>query len=315
MSSDGMTTSKLIQSIENRSHVPVNQDTFTKFRFLDFATEEMRLTLTPFIMLANEDYFLFEIEVPFVNGQLEYPIPSRAAGVKLKDLQLKDSSGNYRELTRITIGDRFGNEYGQAFYYLNQFYIKNNKVVFLGNNNINYSNYKLVFVIYIRPSQLVLEDRVGVISSINRSNNTIVVDQIPEVFTTQQTYDFYKASSPFNVVKIDFNVLSLNTTTNTITVESIPDEIDVGDHISLSNEASIPQVPEEFHAMLAQMVACRLMESQGDTEGLRNAMTKLQQMKDDSGYLIDNRVTNAPKKVRNRFGFLRNPFGRFYYRR
>lgn len=314
MSSDGMTTSQLIQSIENRSHVPVNQDTFTKQRFLDFATEELRLAMAPLIMQANEDYFLFEVKVPFVNGQLEYPIPSRAAGTKLKDLQLIDSGGNYRELTRISIGDRFGTEYGQSFYYLNQFYLKNNKVVFLGNNNINYDSYTLAFIIYIRPSKLVMEDRVGVISSINRSNNSIVVDQIPEVFTTSQTYDFYKASSPFSVLKIDFNVLSLNTTTNTITVASIPEELNVGDHISLSNEASIPQIPEEFHVMLAQMVACRLLESQGDTEGLKNAMVKLEQMKNDGGYLINNRVTNAPKKVRNRFGFLRNPFGRLYRR-
>jgi hypothetical protein len=311
MSNDAMTSKKLIESVENRSHVPVNQSTFTAQKFLDFATEELRLSLIPFILSMNEDYMLYEIEVDMEEGKKEYTIPSRGTGVKLKDLQVKDSNGNYREMTRISIGERFTDDYGDYYYNLSRFYIKNNKVVLLGNPQ---PGYKLVFIVYIKPSTLVTEDRVGIISGINTTNNTIVVDQIPEVFTTSEKYDLYKASSPYNVLKIDFNIVSLNVTTNSITLSEIPDGLEIGDHISLANESIIPQVPEELHVMLAQMVTCRVMESQGDTEGLRNAMAKLQSMKDEGGLIIDNRVTDAPRKVKNRHGFLRNPFGRYNYR-
>lgn len=300
---DAMTSKKLIESVGNRSHVPVNQSTFTEEKFLDFATEELRLSLIPFILAMNEDYMLFEIETPLVANKREYEIPNRATGVKLKDLQLKNPSGNYRELTRTTIGERFTSDQSDYSGSLSKFYIKNNKVVLMSNPNPVDT---LVFIVYIKPSKLVTEDRVAIISGINRTSNTIVVNEIPEVFTTQNTYDFYKASSPFNVLTIDFNIVSLNSTTNTIILSSIPEDLDVGDHISLSNEAIIPQIPEELHVMLAQMVACRVMESQGDTEGLRNAKVKLQEMKTEGGLIVDNRVTDAPKKVTNRHGFLRN---------
>jgi hypothetical protein len=300
---DAMTSKKLIESVGNRSHVPVNQSTFTEEKFLDFATEELRLSLIPFILAMNEDYMLFEIETPLIANKREYEIPNRATGVKLKDLQVKNASGNYRELTRTSIGERFSSDYSDYNYDLTKFYIKNNKVVLMSNPNPSDT---LVFIVYIKPSKLVTEDRVGIISGINRTSNTIVVNEIPEVFTTQNTYDFYKASSPFNVLTIDFNIVSLNVSTNSIVLSSIPEDLDIGDHISLSNEAIIPQIPEELHVMLAQMVACRVMESQGDTEGLRNAKVKLQEMKTEGGLIVDNRVTDAPKKVTNRHGFLRN---------
>lgn len=300
---DAMTSKKLIESVGNRSHVPVNQSTFTEEKFLDFATEELRLSLIPFILSMNEDYMLFEVEVPLIADKREYEIPNRATGVKLKDLQIKSSSGSYRELTRTTIGDRFSSDYSDYNHDLSKFYIKNNKIVLMSNPNPSDT---LVFVIYIKPSKLVTEDRVGIISGINRVSNTIVVNEIPEVFTTQNTYDFYKASSPFNVLTIDFSIVSLNSNTNSIVLSSIPNDLEIGDHISLSNEAIIPQIPEELHVMLAQMVACRVMESQGDTEGLRNAKVKLQEMKTEGGLIVDNRVTDAPKKVINRHGFLRN---------
>lgn len=312
MSNDAMTSKKLIESVENRSHVPVNQSTFTEQKFLDFATEELRLSLIPFILSMNEDYMLFEVETPLVAGKKDYKIPSRATGIKLKDLQIKDRAGNYQELTRTTIGDRFDDNYNEGLGDLNKFYIKNDKVILMGNPT---SGDTLVFIIYMKPSRLVTEDRIAIVSGINRTSNTIVVDQIPENFTSQEKYDFYKASSPFNVLQIDFNISSLNSSSNTIVVPSIPEDLEIGDHISLANEAIIPQIPEELHVMLAQMVTCRIMESQGDTEGLRNAMMKLQQMKDEGGLIIDNRVTDAPKKIKNRHGFLRNNLTQRHSRR
>lgn len=308
MSSDAMTSKKLIQSIENRSHVPINQSTFTEQKFLDFATEELRLSLVPFILSMNEDYMLFEIEVPIVQDKFEYTIPSRGTGVKLKDLQIKDTSGNYRETTRVSIGERFGDNNGDFSYGLTRFYIKNNKVVLLGRTP-NATD-TLVFIVYMKPSSIVTEDRVSIISGINRVTNTIVVDQISTAFTSQEKYDLYKATSPFNVLAIDFNLTSINSTTNSIVLPSIPEELEIGDHLSLANECIIPQIPEELHVMLAQMVTCRVMESQGDTEGLTNARIKLKEMKDEGGIIIDNRVTDAPKKINNRHGFLRNPFSR-----
>jgi hypothetical protein len=318
--SDAMTSKKLIDSVVNRGHVPINQATFDVDNFLDFATEELRLGMVPFILSFNEDYFLFEIEVPIEEGKNEYTIPTRASGIKLKDVQLRDSNGDYREMTRVTISERFNfsnfnRSFGMSSVGLRQFYIKNNKVVLLGDVSGNVAD-KLVFILYIKPSRLVTDEKVAIISGINRNSGVIVLDKIPEAFSTQQKFDFYTANSPYNLLKIDFSIASINPTNNTITLPpaEIPEDLIIGDHLSIANEAIIPQVPEELHVMLAQMVTCRIMESQGDTEGLQNALVKLKEMKESGGTLLDNRITDAPKKIRNRYSTLQRSMLRRFNR-
>lgn len=297
-----MTSNSLVTSIKRRAHVPENQSTFSFNDFLEFANEELRLALVPSLMSLNEDFLLFEQEVDLVPNKTEYIIPSRAVGNKLRDVQKKFNEGSYGEMTRISIGERFSDNGGNS---LTTFYVKNNKVVL--RDSSNYSG-KLVFIYYIKPSRLVAEDRIGVIKGINRTTGEIVLDRIPTVFNTNVNYDFYKADSPNSILKIDLSLATINTSTLTVTFNpsDVPEELTLGDHVSLSGECIIPQVPSDIHPMLAQLVACRMLESQGDTEGLQNALLKLKQMQEASGVILDNRVEEAPQKIVNRHGTLRS---------
>lgn len=305
--SDSMTSDTLINSVKNRAHVPENQVTFEAQDFLDFATEELRLGLVPIIMGLHEDYFLTEVDIPVVVGKKEYEIPSRAMGNKLKDVQFKLRDGGFSEMTRIGIGDRFDDFQSRMESELRRYYVKNNKIVLLEEPSVS-SGSSLTFIFFMRPSKLVEEDRIAIISGINRTSGQIVVDQVPENFSTQVVYDLYKATSPYSNLAMDFNLTNINSATNTIEIDPtlIPDELAVGDHLALAGECIIPQVPGELHVMLAQMVACRLLESQGDSEGLKNALLKLQQMQNAAGMIVDNRVDDSPRKVINRFSPLRN---------
>ena len=67
--------------------------------------------------------------------------------------------------------------------------------------------------------------------------------------------------------------------------------------------------------MLAQTVACRILDAQGDAQGLQTAMAKLAQMRNAAGILIDNRVEDAPRKLVNRRSLLRTGvFNRWFKR-
>lgn len=304
--SDALTSNKLIESVKRRASIPENQATFTADDFLAFANEELRLGLVPEILSLHEDYLLYEIELPVIANKSEYEIPSRAVGNKLRDVQFKNSSGAYSELTRVSIGERF-NEYDvRTDTNLRKFYIKNNKVVFLPNLDSGANGF-IVMIFYIKPSSLVSEDRVGIISGINKDTGVITLSSVPDNFSISTTYDFYKANSPHSILTIDKNASTINATTNSITfaVDDIPDDLSIGDHVALSGECIIPQVPNELQVMLAQMVACRILESIGDTEGLKLALLKLGEMKKATGMIIDNRVDDAPKKIVNRHGLVR----------
>jgi len=304
-----LTAEALIESIKRRAAVPENQATFTSDDFLSFANEEMLLGLVPSIMSLHEDHLLFEEEVSVEANRSDYEIPSRAMGNKLRDVQHKTDNNHLTEMTRIGIGERFSEYDVRSETNLKKYYVKGNKIVLTPSVGSNAGGI-LVFVYYMRPSGLVLEDRIGVVQGINDLNNgftQIVLNQIPENFSTNIIYDLYKSDAPNSILAIDLAPTGINTVTKTVTFATtdIPKELKVGDHLAQAQESNIPQIPSELHSMLAQMVACRILEAQGDTQGLQNALVKLKQMEDASGILIDNRVEDSPQKIVNRHGLVR----------
>jgi len=320
-----MTSTSLVESIKSRASIPESQSTYTFERILEFADEETSLALVPEILTLHEDYLLFEVEVPLVANQQEYRIPARSVGSKLRDVQFLSSDGNKTEMTRIGIGDRFTDFNNRESSYLKQFYIKNNKVVLVGDVG-NSPTQSLIMVFYIQPSKLVAEEDIGIVKSISAPSGgtvTITFSELPEKFRAlndldqNQKYDFYSSSSPNTIIKKDIEITSLNATTNSVTIneDDLPYDLNIGDHMAFAGECSIPQVPSDLHPMLAQLVACRILEAQGDTQGLQNALAKLQQMQRAAGMIIDNRVEDAPQKIVNRHSILRtSAFSRWFNR-
>jgi hypothetical protein len=288
-----LTADQLIESIKRRASIPTSQDTFTDEDLLEFANEELQLGVVPGIMSVHEDHLLFEEEVAIEANRSDYEIPHRALGNKLRDVQFKVGENNLTELTRIGIGERFS-EYSSETN-IRKFYVKGNKVVL--NSSVGAQpNGSLVFVYYIRPSSLVKLENVGVIQGIvdnGDGTSSLVVSNIPSTFTTSITYDLYKADSPSSILKKDL------TSSN----------IDTGSKSIKFNTADMPQaiaqIPTELHPLLAEMVACRVLEALGDTQALQNALIKVKQMQTAAGMLIDSRIDDAPQKVVNRHGLVR----------
>lgn len=315
-----LTSNTLIESIKRKGSIPDAQNTFVDQDFLDFANEELWLALVPFVMSLHEDFFLYEEQTPVVLNVNSYEIPSRAMGNKLRDLQVRlNNNGTYAELTRVGIGDRFDEYNGTTQTNLSRFYIKNNTINFLTPITSTPSG-DLTFIYYMRPSALVEESRVGIITkngvNIGATEVTIQLENIPDNFDSNLTFDIYKGQSPHNILKIDLATSNINTSTNTITfnksdlqqinsVDGTIVPITGGDHVALSGECSIPQVPSELHPMLAQMVLCRVFEAQGDQAGLQAALLKLAQMEKAAGNIIDTRVDDTPIKIVSRHGLLR----------
>jgi hypothetical protein len=312
MSTYYLSSEGLIDSIKRRASVPENQVTFDKTDFLELANEEMLIGLVPSILQFHEDYFLFEEAVPLEENVTEYTIPYRSIGNKLRDVQYKLDDKNYNEMTRIAIDNRF-EEFDNG---LLRYYIKNNKVVIASTHASPQASLAMIY--YIRPSKLVLEEDIGVITSINRTTGEIATSGLPTKFSTNIKYDFYKVKSPHRILKIDLNAATINPTTNTLTFapSDIPSDLEVGDHVSQAEESNIPQIPTELHAVLAHRVACRILEAIGDTQGLQNANVKLAEMEMKTGNLIDDRVEGSPKKVINRHTPLRKSvYSKRYSRR
>lgn len=310
------TKRSLIDSIKRRASIPSNQSTYTDEDILAFANEEMALTMIPQIMGLHEDYFLFRELQPLEANEDIYPIPERAIGNKLRELQYIDSNGNHFEMTRISVGDipDYQGIFTQNHAYT--FYVENNNIRLLPPAQSSASG-SLLFFYYIRPNELVQFSRIGVITNINTSTGEISISTAPSHFSTNIQYDFYKADSPHSNLAIDLTATAWNSTTKTLTFTTtdIPDELQVGDHVAQKCECALPQIPADLHVLLAQYVAERILEAQGDTQGLSNAKTKTREMELRAGNIIDNRIDDAPQKLVNRNGLLRFGLHSKRYRR
>lgn len=300
-------TDALIESIKRRINIPASQITFENSDLLAFANEEMSLSVVPAIMSLHEDYLLFSEDVA-CSATAVYNIPYRAVGNKLYDLQYIDENDNVYEMTRTTEGDVPNYQGGAGANQAYAYYIKNNKVIPLPSTE-SLTTGSLRFIYFIKPAELVDMDRVGIISGINRTTGEIVVSNstVPSHFSVNIQYDLYRVKSPHSVLAIDLTAIAVNSTTKTITLDpdDIPSDLAVGDHISMATESGIPQIPSDLHVLLAQKVAERVLEAQGDVEGLQAAKMKSAEMENRASNIIDNRVDESPIKLVNRNGVLR----------
>ena len=305
--SKSLTSSKLIASVKRRAQIPANQNTFKEEDFLAFANEEMQLGLVPSVLQLHEDYFLWDIEVPLEESRSAYRIPYRAIGNKLRNVVYKDTNGNLYEMTRIGDDEKVDYNGGYTIGSGSAFRVKNNEII-LEPNIKGVVTGSLVFTFYIRPNDLVLENETGKITGIDRTNGVITVSSFPTKFTAQEKYDFIEGQSPHTHLSIDVEILSVNSVQKSITLNpaSIPSDLQKGDYICFAQETPVPQIPTDLHVVLAHRVAARCLEASGDTQGLTNANVKLQEFEQKTQNVIDNRVEDAPLKVRSRHNTLRN---------
>jgi hypothetical protein len=303
------TSELLIDSVKRRISVPTNQNTFTDADILAFADEELGLVVVPAMMSLHEDYLLFSEDTEMEDDTSSYVIPYRAVGTKLYDLQFIDTNGISYPMSRTTAADTPNY---QGSYTLNSayaYYIKNSNVHLLPVLS-GAATGSLRFFYFIRPSSLVMTDEVGVITNINRSTGEITVSSLPETFSNSTPCDFYRVHSPHNILYIDRTPTSADLSSNTLTFDpdDIPSELVVGDHVALSQQCAIPQIPSDLHVFLAQKTAERILESIGDSEGLNLARQKSAEMEVRAGTIIDNRVDESPIKITNRNGILQSGF-------
>jgi hypothetical protein len=298
------TSEELIDSVKRRISIPTNQNTFSDADILAFADEETMLAIVPAIIALHEDYLLFQEDVALEAGKSDYVIPHRAVGNKLYDLQYIDENGNATIMSRSTAANKpYSGSYDATPY---SYYVMNNKVVLMPNIGGSVMG-SLRFIYYIRPSSLVASTKIGVISDIDRATGVVAVTSFPSAFGASLTYDFYKSQSPHNILAKDLAVSSINANAKTLTfdIADLPDDLAVGDHVSIGQQCAIPQIPSDLHVYLAQKTAERILESQGDLEGLKLAQSKSAEMESRAGTIIDNRVVESPVKLINHSSPLR----------
>lgn len=176
MAKPWLTSSELIATVKRKISFPTYQSTFSDDDVLAFANDEIRDSLLPNILKYHEEFFVTSTSMSLVENQSSYPIPNRAVGMKLRDIFYGDGNlqsglpyGNLYEMTRINPDDKAWFETaGLANQTPYKFYVEGNNIV-LVPGIISVPTGQLVFYWFMRPNQLVDEDRAFIISGFSKN--------------------------------------------------------------------------------------------------------------------------------------------------
>lgn len=256
-----LTTDTLISSIKRKISLPIDQATFTEEDIIAFINEELMISQVPSVMEYHESYFVHIVTVPLRDNVRKYQIPNRAIGMKLNDLTYVDTQDNLYEMTRVNDGDKayFQSNLGSTNT-IHKFYLEGNYVVLTPADTTNFQPIgSLEFSIFLRPNQLVHDNRAAFITSFNRkvtivnasivAGNTITI--LDEVFTavagSPGANEFQiggtsiiTATNLTNAINTNGIVVATNGSPNTDTVIlRFETKFDAVEEIATSNETAI----------------------------------------------------------------------------
>lgn len=176
MATPWKTTDELVEMVSRKIALPIYQSTFSKTDIVNFLNEEMLISQVPSILQYHEEYYVYSTQIQLKSNLNRYPIPDRAIGMRLRDIKFVDQSGNYFDMSQIPADDKafFQRSVG-ANESVHKFYVEGNDIV-LTPAIVTAPSGSLVMFFYIRPNQLVDNNRAAITSSfvktITISNNS-----------------------------------------------------------------------------------------------------------------------------------------------
>lgn len=163
------TSETLIEAVKRNIAFPIAQVTFSKEDILRFADEELMLAQVPSILQYHEEYLVYTQTTAIVANKSKYQVPSRAIGMRLRDLFYVDTQGQLCEMSRINPDDKsaFSISSGASTFPIH-YYLENNNIVIVPEVGANPVG-SLQFSYYLRPNSLVVDEKAAISSSFSKT--------------------------------------------------------------------------------------------------------------------------------------------------
>ena len=289
MSANSYTTSDLVSLVKLLAHVPQGNLTFTPANLLTLADLELRTSIAKQLKEADEGYFQTILEYN-QDDSGEYRIPGSAIAATAYSIQIRNGQALW-PVSRQEVAEMTTTTFPSTGNWT--YFIRSNTLVMLpaqfsGVLRITYER---------RPSKLVPLTSCGLISAIN--GQVITVGSVPSGWVVGDSIDLQAAQPQFDILG-SCEITDISGTN--ITLSGDVSDLAVGDYLCLEDQTCVPQVPVEFHQLLAQRVVCKIYELQGYLDKMKAAQAKLKEMEDALTALITPRTQAAPKVINPSWG-------------
>jgi hypothetical protein len=289
-------SSALISAIKRNASIPSSQVRFSNTDFLKFLNEELQLTIVGELLALRQDYFVTTIDTLLIANQSNYEIPTSAVGWMLESVGYIDTSSNYTRLPIITRDQRANFQALTDATSPSAVYITGNTITTvpdLGTSTTGSLRFDLVRI----QNELVLPTTCGEISTVadTGTDYQMTVDTVP--IAVGARCDVISGTNPFNIIARNMvgNVLG-----NVITVTygtSFARAPIAGDYVCITGQTPYPNIPEDFHAVLAQAATVRCMIASNDEKGIQTQGVSLGNMLKRMRDRASKRVSDAPRKI------------------
>ena len=288
MTVSAYTTADLLADIKQEGMIPTSQSTYENSSILNLATRQLRSKVVPYLSAVREGYMIWPGTIDLTSGTTKYNIPSRSVVMSLDDVLVLDTSGDERSIPYIdpSSRDKYNSRNTGAFRSNLAFYLEWNKIVLTQDPGSQYTSLSTPYM--IRPGKLVETTDAGKITSFDSGTGVVTLDNVPSDFTTSLSYDIVGGSGGFEYVALDLAASAVDT--STITLASIPTDLEVGDWVCVAGETAVPQIPEDLAPILVYETLVKILKSLGDWDGARAAMEELKELKESLLKVLEPRI-------------------------
>ncbi len=307
-----ITADRLVSGVQRRISLPTNQALLSQEDILELADDMIRAHFVPMLVSLRENYFVTTIDQAITADQAEYDVPSRAAGLGLRDIKLRLSTTNVNDLLLIDVENEheYGRESGtpQAVFFKNDQYVLRPPPADAPQVIEQWGD--------LRPSNLTLLANAARVSSI--STNDVTVDAVPSVIAVASVIDFVRGKTNGRVLGLEKTVANIAGSVITFTAGDVPSALAVGDYISIKETSPILQLPDDCQPLLETYIARRCTGAIGDLEAKTDLSNDEKAELESLKVMLTPRIRGEQKKIVTSGGLLkgrgRNNARRGYYR-
>jgi hypothetical protein len=283
--------------------------------------QELKSLIIPMIQDLREEHFVItkDIQFPvvnaasFVNAGNSFQIPSEATGLRLRDIYVLDTAGNFSNIPRLSpeqVGGMGNFSWNGVVAGTYGFYLQGNTVQIFPYTIMSGRTGRITY--HIRPADLCLTTSAAQVLTV--AGSLVSVGATSVVYTPGMQLDAIQNIQPYEYVvdtRQNVPLYASSTPLQNITVGAVSGNsfvidptiaalLNPGDWLAPTGFSPFPQyIPIDVVPCLVQATAVRCLEALGDRAGQQMATAKLGQMLKAAELLLTPRVEGKPKKVIN----------------
>lgn len=314
------TTDELLADIREQGRIANDEPEATDAILLTEATHQMHRVFVPLIRKARSDYYETTQDYALVADQAYYDLPSRAVSSSVRNVVIVNASGLEMVLNVLPAGDRHG--YTKVRATVPAYYTLLDDQVVLMPTPATSSGFTLRITYEYRPGQLVATSAAEKITSVSYNTSTghyTLGTPSATPVTTAPFVDVQRATAPFSLGLVQATnnghathsldavpFINAWASANSLSLpaQSAHRAPRVGDYICNMDECVIPQIPPEFHPLLALAVASKWLRPI-DPEGSVQLYQELQGSIKDQLSLLSPRNVGQSMKIKSTSSILR----------